>query len=217
MLRSLNSLIGYRIIAKDGAAGQVLDLSINTSDWRVTELVAKVGGWWRAKEVRIPSICLRRAVGVTDMLAVSLTKEQIRECPSTVDAKIPPRARTQDPLTTEVPSELVTPQPVRWQSMVAYQVQALDGRAGVLKDLIMCEENWHIRYLVVKLAIEDASHQTLVSSNWVSSIHDDRSSILLNLNIPELIGSPEYDPIVPINRDIEGNFYDYYGQPFRHE
>jgi hypothetical protein len=98
--------------------------------------------------------------------------------------------------------------------MAGYQAQALDGPAGFLRDLIVNDENWDIQYLVVELTLKGAFRQTLVSRDWVPEFHKDQASVSLNLSIRELIGSPEYDPRVPVNRDIEGKLYDYYGQPF---
>jgi len=212
----MNSLVGDRIIAEDGAAGTALDFTVNCVNWHISELVTSVGSWWRSYEVRIPRVSLQRPVGATGMLPVSLTKKQIKESPTTGDSGAFQREMKNDLLAVGVPvPELSTPQPIRWNTIVAYRAHVLDGPVGTLRDLILDDENWHIRYLVVELALEGTSHQTLVSSDWVSSIHPDKSSVSLNLSIRELIGSPEYDPKVPVNRDIEGKLYDYYGQPFK--
>ena len=164
----------------------------------------------------IPSVSLQRPVGATDMLPVGLTKKQIKESPSTDEGGHLQRELKNDLLSAGVPvSESTAPQPIRWNSLTAFRAHALDGPASFLRDNIVNDENWHIGYLVVELTLGGASHQTLVSSDWVSCIHKEQSSISLNLSIRELIDSPEYDPRVPINRDIEGKLYDYYGQPFR--
>ncbi|MFQ6609026.1 MAG: hypothetical protein ACE5EE_10925 [Fidelibacterota bacterium] len=216
MLRSLNSLIGNRIIATDGAAGTALDYTVNCVEWHISELVTSVGSWWRSYEVRIPSISIQRPVGATDMLPVSLTRKSLKESPRTDDHGNFQRELKNDLLSVGVPvGNSTAPQPIRWSSMVAYRAHALDGPAGFLRDLILNDENWHIRYLVVELALESVSHQTLVSSDWVSGVHENQSSISLNLSKRELVGSPEYDPKVPVNRDIEGRLYNYYGQPFK--
>jgi sporulation protein YlmC with PRC-barrel domain len=218
MLRSLNSLIGNRIIAKDGAAGTTLDLTVNCIQWHIGDLVTSVGSWWRSYEVRIPSVSLQRPVGATGMLPVSLTKKQMKESQSTDNNGSLQRELKSDLLSAGVPiANFTAPRPIRWSSLVAYRVYALDGPAGVLRDMILNDENWHIRYLVVELTAESVNHQTLVSSDWISGVNENQSSVSLNLSIRELIGSPAYDPKVPVNRDIEGNLYDYYGQPFRHQ
>ena len=216
MLRSLNSLINCRIIAKDGAAGTVLDFTVNCVEWRISELVTSVGSWWRSYEVRIPRVALQRPVGATGMLPVNLTKKQMKETPAIGNRNSFQRELESDLLSVGAPiPKSTSPQPIIWNSMVAYRAYALDGPAGVLRDLIVDDENWHIQYLVVELVLKNVNHQTLVSSDWVSGIHEDKSSTSLNLSIRELIGSPEYDPEVPVNRDIEGKLYDYYGQPFK--
>ncbi|MDF1544957.1 MAG: hypothetical protein P1R58_07640, partial [bacterium] len=216
MLWSLNSLIGDRIIAKDGVAGTALDFTINCVSWYISELVTSVGSWWRSREVRIPSVSIQCPVGATDMLPVGLTKKQVKESLSTEDGGRLQRGMKSDLHSAGVPApKPAAPQLVSWESMISYRVHTLDGPAGFLRDIIVNDENWHIRYLVVELALEGVNHQTLVSNDWVSGVHENQSSVSLNLSIRELIGSPKYDPKVPVNRDIEGRLYNYYGEPFK--
>ena len=152
MLRSLNSLVGDRIITEDSAADIALDFTINCVEWQVSELVTSVGSWWRSHEVRIPSVSLQRPVGATDMLPVGLTKKQIKESPSTDEGGHLQRELKNDLLSAGVPvSEPTVPQPIRWNSLTAFRAHALDGPAGFLRDIIVNDENWHIRYLVVEL------------------------------------------------------------------
>jgi hypothetical protein len=114
-------------------------------------------------------------------------------------------------------SEPTGSQLLSWKSIVGFEVLALDGQAGTLSDVIADDDHWIIRYLVVSLSTDGIDHRTLVAVDWVGGVHEKSSSITLNLKLSELAGSPEYDPHVPINRDVEGKLYDYYGQPFKHQ
>jgi hypothetical protein len=212
MLRNIESIIGNRIIAKDGFAGKAQGVVISLLDWKVAELIVTVTGWFRSpRNVRIPGLALKSPVGRADMLLVSLPKRQIRKSPLTDE-----HSRSHQDLRDDLISagnraaESDAHQLVTWESIAGYRTYALDGFIGSLKDLIVEDEQWTIRYLVVELSLEDATHQTLVSSDWVSGVHEGKSSVSLNLSISETAGSPEYDVSVPVSRDIERMFSSYY-------
>ena len=86
MQRSVNSLIGYTISAKDGQLGKVSEFFFDDHTWTIRYLVVDTGTWLAERKVLIP----RSALGITDWLSktfqVNLTMEQVRNSPDT-DAK----------------------------------------------------------------------------------------------------------------------------------
>lgn len=81
MQRSVNSLIGYTISAKDGELGKVSEFYFDDQAWTIRYLVVDTGTWLAEKKVLIP----RSALGVTDWKSetfqVNLTMEQVRNSP----------------------------------------------------------------------------------------------------------------------------------------
>jgi sporulation protein YlmC with PRC-barrel domain len=218
MLRNVESLLGNRIIAEDGFAGEVRNVNINTTDWRIAEVEIKIGGWFRSRSVRIPGVALRRPVGLTGMLPVALSRQEIKESPLEANQSEFFGEPKKEPISViSLGRTSGAPQLANWESIVGYRAYALDGLVGTLRDLIVDDDEWAIRYLVVEMALNSAEYQTLVPSDWVSGLYTEHSSISLSLSTSEIEGSPEYDPRTPINQDIEGRLYDYYGQPFRHK
>jgi hypothetical protein len=213
MLRSLNSLVGDRIIAEDGFAGEAKDFTINASVWRVAELIAKVGRWWRSMIVRIPSAVLRRPVGSSGMLPVAMTRSQTKKCLPVAGSQMKRPAPSEAASSDGPPT---TSETVRWMSLCDCLTQTRDGLVGHLRDLIVEDENWHIRFLVVELGSETTRHKTLVSNDRISDIHMERSVVTLDLSATEIEESPEYDPRRPINSDFERRLHDHYGQPLKH-
>lgn len=82
MLRHLESLNGFALAASDGEIGKVKDLYFDDQSWTVRYLVVDTGTWLSGREVLIAP----RALGVIDnearLLAVHLTRDQVRESPS---------------------------------------------------------------------------------------------------------------------------------------
>ena len=83
MQRSVNSLIGYTISAKDGQIGKVSEFYFDDHTWTIRYLVVDTGTWLAEKKVLIP----HTALGITDWLSktfqVNLTMEQVRHSPDT--------------------------------------------------------------------------------------------------------------------------------------
>src|SRR3954470_24248980 len=88
MIRSLDTLQGYRLRAADGTvAGKIADLYFDDHAWIVRYVVVDTGGWLTGRAVLIsPS-----ALGTPDDSAlefpVKLTREQIENGPSIDEAR----------------------------------------------------------------------------------------------------------------------------------
>jgi sporulation protein YlmC with PRC-barrel domain len=81
MLRNVNNLSGYAIIAKDGELGKVSEFFFDDYTWSIRYLVVETGSWLSERKVLIP----HSALGVTNWDArtfnVNLTMEQVRNSP----------------------------------------------------------------------------------------------------------------------------------------
>ena len=82
MLRAASHLKGTSIAATDGEIGSVQDLYFDDHRWTVRYLVVDTGTWLPGRQVLISP---RSIVAVTDeeKIAVSLTKSQVENSPST--------------------------------------------------------------------------------------------------------------------------------------
>jgi sporulation protein YlmC with PRC-barrel domain len=81
-LRSSFELIGYRVEAIDGDAGDLEDLTLDSETWAIRHLVVDTARWWPGGQVKVhPS-------SVTDMswkdktLRLHLTREQLKNMPA---------------------------------------------------------------------------------------------------------------------------------------
>lgn len=95
-----------------------------------------------------------------------------------------------------------------------YHIEASDGRLGHIDDLIVDDETWTIRYLVVDTRNWLPGKKVLISPEWrVDQFNWIESTVSINLSREKIMNAPEYDPAALINRGFETQLYDYYGRP----
>ncbi|MGD8627062.1 MAG: PRC-barrel domain-containing protein [Anaerolineae bacterium] len=99
------------------------------------------------------------------------------------------------------------------REVIGYHIQARDGTIGHLEDLIVEDESWFIRYLVVDTRNWLPGRQVLVSPTWVEQVDWVERLVHVDLGQETIKNSPEYDPTMPVNREYEVRLYDYYGRP----
>ncbi|NDJ78516.1 MAG: PRC-barrel domain containing protein [Chloroflexi bacterium] len=81
MLRSIDSLGGYTIRAKDGDIGQVDDFLFDDQSWAVRYLVVNTGNWLVGRKVIVLPAALETPDWETEMLTVNVSKGQIENSP----------------------------------------------------------------------------------------------------------------------------------------
>jgi hypothetical protein len=88
MLRAVNDLKGYALLATDGPIGHVVDVLVDDRHWTVRYLVVDTGTWLSGRKVLISPIALGRPDWALQQLPVSLTKERVENSPD-VDTQQP--------------------------------------------------------------------------------------------------------------------------------
>lgn len=99
------------------------------------------------------------------------------------------------------------------RSLHDYHVYATDGAVGHVEDLILDDESWVVRYLVVDTRHWFGGKRVLVSSEWVEGMDQPGRTVWLTLSREQVKNSPPYNPSQPVNRQDEIRLYDYYGRP----
>ncbi|HSM70493.1 MAG TPA: PRC-barrel domain-containing protein [Anaerolineales bacterium] len=243
MLRSLNELIGYDIMAKDGQIGKAHDILFSDEDWEIRYLVVDTGPWILGKKVLISMHAIQQPVWTTESIPVDLTREEVKSSPDVDLAKPVSRlyeeklhahydwpiywgAARAMPLSSSI---YVNPNLFAKQDksdeeesthlrssneLTAYEVSAVDGEAGVVTDFILEDENWQIRYMVVDTGSKlDVEKKVLVALEWINDIDVASQEISIDLNQEAIRFSPSFDPNLPVNRQYEEVVYDYHGRP----
>ena len=93
--------------------------------------------------------------------------------------------------------------------MIGYHVAATDGDIGHVKDFLMDESTWAIRYLVVDTSNWWFGKKVLVSPEWVTGVDWNESLLHVELTRARIKSSPEYDRSGLVERDYEVRLHDH--------
>lgn len=240
MLRSLNELLGYELMAQDGQIGEVKDFFFSDEDWTVRYMIVDTGPWILGRKVLISPDALAQPVWASKTLPVNLTREQVKDSPD-VDLAKPVSREYEENLNqhymwvtywTTTPSaparplyfppnlfkdqerKEITSHLRSANEILKYKVKTKEGDVGSVKDFIIDDENWQLGYMVVDIGnLRESEKQILVSLEWLSSIEVSNQKITLSLTQDAIKYSPPFDPTLPVNRQYEEVIYDYYGKP----
>ena len=81
MLRSLKTLLGYSVLAKDGDMGKVHDFYFEDDTWIIRYLVVDTGHWLTGRKVLLTPGALGRPNWEKLAFPVALTREQVEKSP----------------------------------------------------------------------------------------------------------------------------------------
>ncbi len=98
------------------------------------------------------------------------------------------------------------------KAVVGYSIKAIDGEIGHVQGLLVDEETWAIRYLVVRTGNWWLGHDVLVAPQWIQLVSWEDQTVAVDLTRDALQQAPRYDPAVPISREAEVAIYKHYGR-----
>lgn len=99
------------------------------------------------------------------------------------------------------------------KEVLNYHIHASDGDVGHVKDFILDDFMWTLRYLVVDPRSWLPGRKVLITPLWVELVEWFDQKVQVNLTVEEIKNSPPYDPSAPVNREYEERLYDFYGRP----
>ena len=95
-----------------------------------------------------------------------------------------------------------------------YQIQASDGKVvGHVKDVIIDDETWVIRYLVVDTRSWWPGKQVLISPRWAKRISWAEESVFLDHTRAAIKAAPEYTEESLLTREYETALHSHYDYP----
>ena len=88
------------------------------------------------------------------------------------------------------------------KELIEYQVRAVEGQVGQVKDFIVEDKDWQLRYMVVDIGkwLEE-DKQILVALAWISDIDVTRDEVAIDLTQEAVRFSPPFDPELAVNRE----------------
>ena len=167
----VGQLIGVPLCANAGEAGTVTTFVLDPSTWAATAVVVQTGGWPGRRIVTIDAAHLGRFdwAWSAGALRVDLTRAEIDAAPAFDEERTGALLRADD--------------------VAACSVACTDGDVGRVKDLLIDDVAWAVRFVQV----ETRGRTVLVPATWIERL--DRNGWVLRLSVAGDVvsASPEYD------------------------
>ena len=236
MLRSLRKTLGYALMAEDGTIGRCRDFLFDDADWVVRYMVADTGTWIPRRKVLIAPAFLDEPDWPAEKLPVSLIKGEIEGSPP-LDVDLPVSRQHEEALAeyfrlpawwsvasddeeegvAEAAVEAAAPEPEdphlrSLQEVLDYTIDAEDGEVGHVEDLVVDDQEWTIRYLMVDTRDWLPGRKVLVAPRWLRELDWAGKRAVVELTREQIEESPEYESETPIYRAYEADLHEGYGK-----
>jgi hypothetical protein len=94
-----------------------------------------------------------------------------------------------------------------WQALLNYHIKASDGEIGHLGGLLIDEDTWAIRYLIVNTSNWWLGHEVLVAPQWIQEVRWLDGTIAVDLTRQSLKDAPRYHSGALLSRNDETGLY----------
>jgi len=214
-----SELKGLRLNAFDGIIGQARDLYLAHDNWTVRYLIARYGSWFSDRVVLLPGFFIDRVQPRENAISVAMTKFQIRHTASLKSKEhlfsgqhrldnqpkvkelvggVSGSAASQElaPFDNDPSSQRTGREDRHFMSCEeltsGYTLHAVDGKVGSIADLLIDDNEWSVRYLVVQTSVLFSRKLMLLSVRFVGSIASARREILVNSMRSSIEEGPDY-------------------------
>lgn len=98
------------------------------------------------------------------------------------------------------------------RAVLTYHVHARDGDIGHVDGLLVDEQTWAIRYLVVNTSNWWLGHQVLVAPQWIRAVSWLEAAVSVDMTREAIRHAPPYVATQDLDRLREGATYAHYGR-----
>jgi hypothetical protein len=98
-------------------------------------------------------------------------------------------------------------------AVIDYHIHASDGDIGHIQGLLIDEDTWAIRYIIVNTSNWWLGHQVLIPINWIEDVSWPDAKASVNLTRQAVKDAPPYNPAMQVDRKMEMYIYNHYGRP----
>jgi hypothetical protein len=99
------------------------------------------------------------------------------------------------------------------KAVMDYHIEATDGDIGHVQGLLVDEESWAIRYMIVDTSNWWLGHQVLIAPQWIQNVSWSDATVSVNLTRQAVKDAPPYDPAAQLDREQEMGVYEHYKRP----
>lgn len=97
------------------------------------------------------------------------------------------------------------------QAVMKYHLHASDGDLGHVEGMLVDDETWAVRYLIVNTSNWWLGHQVLIAPQWIDDVNWYDSKVSVKMTRRAIKGAPAYQPATPLDRAQESGLYAHYG------
>lgn len=212
MYYSTNALTGYEATATDGDLGKVLGFGFDDRSWQVPYVIVRAG-WIPGRVVMVDADKVTVVDGEKQRIYFDLTGAEMRAQADIHDRPpvhlVEEHARKQS---EEATAEALLAQ-ARGSSLrnsseiVGYVVDALDGRAGKVTDLIVDTRSWSVHQLVLRRGWFHG--QVFVPTHRIMNIESEGRRVALRVDREEAWQGRRFDEKALVNTTQETRVVDY--------
>ena len=98
-------------------------------------------------------------------------------------------------------------------AVTGYHALATDGDIGHIAAILVEEDSWVIRYLVIDTSNWWLGHQVLVAPQWVGEVRWADATVAVRMSRAAVRAAPPYDSTAALDRVREIAIYEHYGRP----
>ena len=98
------------------------------------------------------------------------------------------------------------------KAVVGYHIQASDGDIGHVDSLIVDQETWAIRYIVVNTSNWWLGHKVLIDPQWIKDVNWENETATIDLTRAAVQSAPVFRSTAELNRPLEMNLYKHHGR-----
>jgi sporulation protein YlmC with PRC-barrel domain len=153
MLCGISELKRFTVATTDGKIGSVGDVYFDHRSWSVRYLVVNADTRFPGRQVLVSPSAVRSSAPPT--LHVALSKRQVAASPDVKTGGVPGSSTAHLQTATTV---------------MGYAIRTEDGEIGHVKDLLVDDRAWAIRYLVVDTENQWVGKKVLVSPAWLTHV-----------------------------------------------
>jgi uncharacterized protein YrrD len=99
------------------------------------------------------------------------------------------------------------------KAVMGYHVEATDGDIGHVKGLLVDEETWAIRYMIVDTSNWWHGHQVIIAPQWIQDVSWPNATVSVNVTRQAVKDAPPYDSEVQLDLEQEMGIHEHYGRP----
>ena len=99
------------------------------------------------------------------------------------------------------------------KEVTGYHIQATDDEIGHVKDFLLDDTTWTIRYLVLDTRNWLPGRKVLVAPAWINSVDWSERKVYVALTKEQVETSPEYDDATPLDENYEARLSEHYRLP----